>query len=127
MSDDSPASPPHDILERISQLLKEQQGSSDKYCLVGAEAAKSAQHEVYILKFEQDSDSCTSNGRPQPPAAQIDPKSQHNCWKKALHSGNNRLVLRIWKGGSTWWNLHQNASNSIAKLAQQEVMGYRIA
>jgi thiamine kinase-like enzyme len=28
-------------------------------------------------------------------------------WREALIQGNHRLVVRCWKGGSRWWNLHR--------------------
>ena len=43
----------------------------------------------------------------------------------ALKVGHQRLVLRIWYGGSSWWNLHRN-TNPI-DLARKEIMGYQIA
>ncbi|OEU07518.1 hypothetical protein FRACYDRAFT_250941 [Fragilariopsis cylindrus CCMP1102] len=39
--------------------------------------------------------------------------------------GQNRLILRIWKGGARWWNLNRNGNPY--KLFLAEIMGYQIA
>ena len=68
---------------------------------------KSAQHSVYLISVT----------------------SQDQLLKEALKSGNNTLIIRIWKGGARWWNLNstQFQDGSNIDLAQAEVSGYRIA
>ena len=46
-------------------------------------------------------------------------------WRDCLFQGRNRLVIRQWRGGSQWWNLHQN--RSVQTMATNEVQGYRWA
>ena len=79
-------------------------------CVAHIEAAKSAQHRVLIV-------SLSNNVYP------VDDPD----WKQALERGNNKLVVRIWKGASRWWNLHQNHPSGTERLARSEVVGYRVA
>jgi hypothetical protein len=70
-------------------------------------------------------------------------------WNQALQRGRNKVVVRLWKAGARWWNLHQNQSSSNSKndgnnnyenhaihssgssmivtLAKSEMTGYRLA
>jgi thiamine kinase-like enzyme len=81
--------------------------------------AKSAQQTVYILKFSDNSGGDIRN-------SSIDHNNHNNNeWADAMRSGKNRLVLRIWKGGSRWWNLNRNENP--LELARSEINGYRVA
>jgi hypothetical protein len=81
--------------------------------------AKSAQQQVFILTFT------------------INHVFAPSCWNEALKSGNNTLVVRIWKGSARWWNLHCSHAHSefnecntepgVWLLARAEVSGYRLA
>lgn len=73
--------------------------------------AKSAQQQVYILKFVE--------------SQSYNMHCINNEWDNALRLGHNRLVLRIWRGGSRWWNLNRNESP--LELARSEISGYKIA
>jgi len=68
---------------------------------------KSAQHCVYLISVT----------------------SQDHHLKEALKNGNDKLIIRIWKGGARWWNLNSTKCQHEATiyLAQAEVSGYRIA
>jgi len=50
-----------------------------------------------------------------------------NPLKWALKDGNDRIVLRIWNGGASWWNLNSNCYQTCTKIAKSEVAGYRVA
>ena len=85
--------------------------------------AKSAQQQVFIVTLT--------------PNVGVDTVSSSSCWKHALQSGNNTLVVRIWKGSARWWNLHCSHAHSefnecstepgVWLLARAEVSGYRLA
>ena len=47
--------------------------------------------------------------------------------KRAIHEGNGRLIVRIWKGGSRWWNLNRHDAESFLHVARAEIAGYRVA
>ena len=85
------------------------------YRIEDIQEVKSAQQEVYILRFV-----CDRRSRQRP--------SKNNLGKEAysiivgnnnddelidaIKLGHNRLILRIWKGGSRWWNLNRNENSS---------------
>jgi Phosphotransferase enzyme family len=71
------------------------------------EEEKSAQQQVWILLFKH------------PGAVE--------WWKDALAVGNQRLVVRHWKGASRWWNLNNNATSGVKVMAMAELAGYRVA
>lgn len=92
----------------ISKVLKEKV----RLDVLHVEEAKSAQQRVLILQYangDEDSSTTTSS----------------SPWGHILRSGDDRLVVRIWKGGSKWWNLHQ--AKDVRGLAAAEVSGYRLA
>lgn len=93
---------PWEILEAVKKKV----GSS---ALVSIDEAKSAQQRVFIIKFN----------------ANIDTVKSSSPLPKILESGGYRLVLRIWKGGSRWWNLNQ--AKNVRALASTEVAGYQLA
>ncbi|CAB9503673.1 expressed unknown protein [Seminavis robusta] len=72
---------------------------------------KSAQQRVWIVDQVQKPSSKMGSGE----------------WERALHVGRNKLVLRLWKASSCWWNLNRCNQNQVAELARSEVAGYRIA
>jgi hypothetical protein len=82
--------------------------------------AKSAQQMVYILKFSDNS----HGGAIQNSSTDHNNNKTNECFD-AMRSGKNRLVLRIWKGGSRWWNLNRNENP--LELARSEINGYRVA
>lgn len=110
---------------------------------------QSAQQQVLLLSFfdsnEQEGCPCQITEADADADADADPASPE--WKQALQAGNNRLIVRIWKGASRWWNLHQQhpseqrqpsspplsapANDQILRpahaLARSEVAGYRVA
>lgn len=56
--------------------------------------------------------------------------------KNALARGNDKIVLRIWKGSARWWNLNCPSSSgyiksffddSVIDIARAEIAGYRLA
>jgi thiamine kinase-like enzyme len=146
-------SPPRSILDTILHLINEEerirrrgsgrmddddddddadnnpQSSAMYYTIKIIEEAKSAQQQVFILQFQQQQP--TNHHRPISNDDDDDDEnttassSNNNNWCNALNVGNYHLVLRIWYGGSSWWNLHRN-TNPI-ELATKEVMGYRVA
>lgn len=105
--------------------------------IVSIEECRSAQQQVWILTLNKEvllSSSVegaaalvasTSGGD------DIDGDDDDDCcckddiqlWRDCLQMGCNRLVVRVWKGGCTWWNLNRNSSPR--SLAEQELMGYR--
>jgi thiamine kinase-like enzyme len=107
-----------------------------RYQLEHVEEAKSAQQEVYILRLSATNDD-SQDGNPDAPAVgthggssgatHVPPRPPRltQDWLDALHSGRHHLVVRIWKGGCRWWNLHRNSSP--LGLADAEAMGYRVA
>ena len=71
--------------------------------IVEMEECKSAQQQVWIITTV---------------------KEQASEWEDVICAGQNRLVVRVWKGGCQWWNLHQNLSPH--ELAQTELLGYQL-
>jgi thiamine kinase-like enzyme len=98
---------PHAIFDFI--LHKQLHGN---FSLVEIEEAKSAQQQVFILQVAPAADIITTN-------------TIGEDWTNCLQKGRNRLVVRIWKGGSNWWNLSRNRSPN--SLSKSEIMGYGIA
>lgn len=82
------------------------------------EEAKSAQQRVLIFQFDSDSDDPQRGGG----GGQACPSP---VLQRALESGGYCLVVRIWKGGSRWWNLNQ--ARDVQTLAAAEMEGYRLA
>lgn len=131
--------PPQWILDEILDLLMSRTGvvietaninngcnknndeSNGRCCwlLEDISEAKSAQQTVYILKF------CDNSGRDIQHSSSDHNIKNNKEWAEAMRSGKNRLVLRIWKGGSRWWNLNRNENP--LELARSEINGYRIA
>ena len=96
--------------------------------IVGVEPCKSAQQQVWIVSLS----SCPSlNGVIKTVNDEGNNNSISLEWKQALQRGRNKVVVRLWKAGARWWNLHQNDAQSnddpTLSLAQSEVAGYRIA
>ena len=75
---------------------------------INVEEAKSAQQRVLIFEYSKH-----------------DVKLAPNYLQSVLESGGCCLVIRIWKGGSRWWNL--NRANDVDALAAAEIEGYRLA
>jgi thiamine kinase-like enzyme len=106
------------------------QSSTMYYTIKSIEEAKSAQQQVFILQFQQQQQQQQPTSHHRPISDDDDENTtissnNNNNWCNALKVGNYHLVLRIWYGGSSWWNLHRN-TNPIG-LATKEVMGYRVA
>ena len=110
------------IIENVQSFLS----SSDDLSHIRVQKVselQSAQQCVLILDIDPNSDEKKSRM-----------KSTIN---QALENGQNRLVVRIWKGSARWWNLNSNVNDSSGKtpfptpspvqLAKSEVAGYRIA
>ena len=112
-----PSELPRWILDEILELLN----AKGRWAIEDISEAKSAQQLVYILKFA-DNQNIADNI--------LLHSSKHNTentneWAVAMNSGGNRLVLRIWKGGSRWWNLNRN--DNLLDMARSEIMGYKVA
>jgi hypothetical protein len=130
---DSRTSCPTEILEFLSTKVGAQAVQH-----VQIQELQSAQQQVLLLSLSNEH-SCETE----------DPE-----WKQALEAGRNRLIVRIWKGASRWWNLHQQQPEqlqpssalapeeeqelcavatadrvlpSVHRLARSEVAGYRVA
>uniref|UniRef100_A0A7S4ANW8 Aminoglycoside phosphotransferase domain-containing protein n=1 Tax=Pseudo-nitzschia australis TaxID=44445 RepID=A0A7S4ANW8_9STRA len=111
-------------------------------------AAKSAQQKVYILIFGKhkskiatedsstrikDDDDNDDNNKNNPASFPVLATTSNKCLVvndatiklPRENSQQLKLVLRIWQGGSQWWNLNRNEDPRI--LARAEVEGYRIA
>mmetsp|Transcript_12303 Transcript_12303/g.18880 ORF Transcript_12303/g.18880 Transcript_12303/m.18880 type:complete len:441 (-) Transcript_12303:109-1431(-) len=101
---------PKQILNKILQNLYE-------YDILSIQEAKSAQQKVWIVQFQIKPDIASS----------LSQSTNHDgkAWKEFLQSGENRLVVRQWRGGCRWWNLHRNQDPKI--LAKAEAFGYRFA
>ena len=122
------------------------------YWLKEIRQAKSAQQEVYILSFgcnksmirkrrwqqqqrqqqqlvhsnNSNNNNNNNNNRRRRRNNDDEHENKHENNKyEVMESGHNRLVLRIWKGGSRWWNLNRNVDPQI--VARAEIMGYQIA
>lgn len=103
--------------------------------LEDVQQAKSAQQQVFILKFSMEASKTTTGVEEEASKGALNDDSSTNTtttstppakeWTTALEKGGNRLVLRLWKGGSQWWNLHQNGTP--LEVAHNEVMGYQVA
>ena len=106
--------PPQWILDKILGLLEERSGGKS-WRLEEISQAKSAQQEVFLLKLANEY--CTAKASVS--------NSDDNNWTDSLRWGKQRLVLRIWRGGSRWWNLNRNQNP--LELAKSEIHGYRIA
>jgi thiamine kinase-like enzyme len=123
---------------------------------------KSAQQSVLILCYAKPPPNNSSENEEQSsfPSKALtggcckEDENTLHFWRHALIQGNYRLVVRCWKGGSRWWNLHcnnntksniqkstsvtgqngctdQNASHhhrtAVQELATSEIAGYKIA
>ena len=119
----------------ISKINKNKNVTGSYYWLDDVQEAKSAQQEVYILRF-----GCSINHntlqrqrrrRRHLSLSQQLQKEEDNDnnndeeWIESMILGQNRLILRIWKGGARWWNLNRNENPY--KLFLAEIMGYQIA
>ena len=102
--------PPFWILDEVLNLLRAK--CDTDWNLEEITRAKSAQQQVFVLRFSNQNVSSNS-------------QEENNDWTTAMNCGKKRLVLRIWKGGSRWWNLNRNESP--LELARAEIMGYRVA
>jgi hypothetical protein len=137
-----------EILDRLNKsiiFLNDDDGSGDGYndndnddqesgyyWLEDVQEAKSAQQEVYILRFGCSISHKTLRRRrrrhlslSQQSQKEKDGNNDEEEWTESMITGQNRLVLRIWKGGSRWWNLNRNENPYT--LARLEIMGYQIA
>ena len=74
------------------------------------EEAKSAQQRVLIFHYDSTDDEERAHVSPL---------------RGVLESGGNCLVVRIWRGGSRWWNLTQ--AKDVQALAAAELQGYQWA
>jgi hypothetical protein len=83
------------------------------YTVDSVEESKSAQQQVLILSLAAENDTSAS------------PEQLDDDWKDSLQRSHQRIVVRIWKAGSRWWNLHQNTNTQ--SLARAEIHGYRLA
>jgi hypothetical protein len=117
---------PNEILEYLSTKVGAQAVQH-----VQIQELQSAQQQVLLLTF--------SNVQ----GYQIEAAPSSPEWKQALEGGRNRLIVRIWKGASRWWNLHQQQQPeqfssvpipvnrqevpSAHALARSEVAGYRVS
>ena len=79
-------------------------------CIDDIRPAKSAQHSVWIIHVTTIDSTRTSIS------------SVEETWQEALRSGRDRLVVRQWKGGARWWNLHE--AKHVSELAKSEIYGY---
>jgi thiamine kinase-like enzyme len=114
-ADDS-VSPDHSCLpscpQHIVAYIEEHFGP-----ITGITEAQSAQQRVLLLSvtardgpYSDESEDAQLSHSPHPPRM-VDTK----------------LVVRIWKGGSRWWNLHQPTAAAVQALARSEIAGYRVA
>lgn len=109
----NPNEPPQWILDKILGLLEESSGGAS-WQLEEISQAKSAQQEVFVLRFaNKDS------------AAKVLNNNNDNDCTDSRRWEKQRLVLRIWRGGSRWWNLNRNEDP--LELAKSEIHGYRVA
>jgi hypothetical protein len=107
--DSSPLCP-----EAILSFLRSNLGP--KFLVSNVRQAKSAQQRVLILQCNNNDGDCSST------------PSDSSEWKRALQTGQNRIVVRIWKGSARWWNLHSNEPGTgVVRMARAEVAGYRMA
>ncbi len=109
-SNTSNEEPPFWILDEVSNLLRAKFDTD--WNLEEIAQAKSAQQQVFVLRFANQDGSSNS-------------QQENSNWITAMNCGKNCLVLRVWKGGSRWWNLNRNESP--LELARSEIMGYRVA
>lgn len=86
----------------------------NEYFLCSEEETKSAQQQVLIIQVARNAETDKSS------TIALD-----EMWSNCLKNGRYRLVVRIWKGGSNWWNLNRNEDPLI--LARQEIEGYQWA
>ena len=79
-----------------------------------ATGVKSAQQRVWIVEFSSSDDWSPTENLP------LD-------WRNALQEGNNRIVIRLWRGGARWWNLNNDDKSRVGALARAETKAYQIA
>jgi thiamine kinase-like enzyme len=122
LSPSSPSSCPQHILDHILHTQLQ-----NCYELISIQEAKSAQQQVWILFLGV----TQQNGELRLADDNNDNDNDITIdkdWKDCLESGRNRLVVRQWKGGCQWWNLHRNnEADTPTKLANSEVFGYQCA
>lgn len=131
-----PESIQKNILELLVLHVGQDNHSSDRstsWEFLDTTEAKSAQQKVYILKVGKTETAPVGNSdptlngvtSPSSLASSLSVSISTSDWAHALESGGNKLVLRVWKGGSRWWNLNRNENPRI--LAEAEVEGYLVA
>ncbi len=101
-------------IEQFKKFLGKETGGF--YKVDGHYIIKSAQQRVFIITVS------STKQLAKPNASQIG-----ESLIKAIKESKGRLVLRIWKGASRWWNLNANAKESCLDLASSEVSGYKLA
>eukprot|EP00980_Cylindrotheca_fusiformis_P015454 scaffold4345_cov125-Cylindrotheca_fusiformis.AAC.2 len=97
-----------------------------KYSLRSIDAAKSAQQVVFVLHVDANStDTFNTSSSTVASSTKTTAIDNDTVWANCLTNGCNRLVVRLWKGGSNWWNLNRNQDPTI--LARSEIMGYQLS
>jgi hypothetical protein len=154
----------HYFLPREIQNYLQQELLTNAFEITKVESIKSAQHVVVIVQVQRrthddDKDHPLDQVVSSKTNSAVIPDQDDNTvlphdWQDALNMGCNHLVLRIWKGGCRWWNLHQttttttfhttdkNCGNNnnnqddqpqqhkaaaVLTLARAEIAGYRMA
>jgi len=104
----------HECPESVLSLLREKLFGLTP---IGMETAKSAQQSVLILEYSPNAIEERFHQQ----------RALSSLWYDCLVSGNYKLVTRLWKGGSRWWNLNRqrpptssSSSSQISELSTQE-------
>jgi hypothetical protein len=151
----------HYFLPREIQNYLQQELLTNAFDITKVESIKSAQHVVVIVQVQRRTTHDDDKDHPLDqvvssktnsaviPYYQNDNAVLPHDWQDALNMGCNHLVVRIWKGGCRWWNLHrtqtttvdtdkncgnnqedppqQHEAAAVLTLARAEIAGYRMA
>ena len=94
------------------------------YDIIFEKECYSAQHSVYIIRFEYNNWSgddttttiTTTTNSNNNILARIPNGRIPFHWQNAITNGNNRIVIRIWEGSKRWWNLNNNTKSRFNKF-----------
>ena len=152
-----PITCPAPVLDFLHQKFLDDESTSP--LVLHVEEAQSAQQQVLILTLRRDMVYLSQQlNRPNNTDQQTNSpnggdellmvRDDHELvvatkedWKQALSDGDAKLVVRLWKHGSRWWNLHQRTTSEVDStcdesadeatatllLAASELAGYRLA
>jgi Phosphotransferase enzyme family len=152
----------HVLQDSILPYLKQQLGHNVVKSAILEERCQSAQHAVYIFHFPAVTTKNENDNNVANEDIDISHEEQYGDddftyrtipkqWQEVFENGCNRIVIRIWMGGSRWWNLNHPTQNDnrdddhneydttshrsddskdrkpLVELAMYEIWGYQLA